>query len=72
MTDNSRPNTTTPRARRDEMEQGAGTAALPVKWVPPHWQAGGTGLWNQRHVEEKHDTMFLDDLEKMIERPRLR
>ncbi len=30
----------------------------------------GSGLWNQRHVEEKHDTMFLDDLEKMIERTR--
>ncbi len=30
----------------------------------------GSGLWNQRHVQEKHDTMFLDDLKKMIERTR--
>jgi hypothetical protein len=28
----------------------------------------GSGLWNQRHVEETHDPMFLDVFEKMIER----
>ena len=27
----------------------------------------GSGLWNQRHVEETHDPMFLDVLEKMIQ-----
>jgi hypothetical protein len=27
-----------------------------------------SGLWNQRHVEETHDPMFLDTFEKMIER----
>jgi hypothetical protein len=27
----------------------------------------GSGLWNQRHVEETHDPMFLETLEKMIE-----
>lgn len=28
----------------------------------------GSDLWNQRHVEETHDPMFLDVVEKMIER----
>jgi hypothetical protein len=28
----------------------------------------GSGLWNQRHVEETHDPSFLDALEKTIER----
>ncbi len=27
----------------------------------------GSGLWNQRHVEEAHDPMFLDAFKKMIE-----
>jgi len=30
----------------------------------------GSGLWNQRHVQETHDTKFLDDFEMMIERTR--
>lgn len=28
----------------------------------------GSGLWNQRHVEERHDPMFLGVFKKMIER----
>jgi hypothetical protein len=28
---------------------------------------GGSGLWNQRHVEETYDPMFLDAFEKIIE-----
>jgi hypothetical protein len=30
----------------------------------------GSGLWNQRHVEETPDPSFLDAFEKMIERTR--
>jgi hypothetical protein len=28
----------------------------------------GSGLWNQRHVEEKHNPMFLDEFEKLVQR----
>ena len=28
----------------------------------------GSGLWNQRHVQETHDPAFLDKLQRVIER----
>lgn len=42
----------------------------------PHWLGyssdrplvRGSGLWNQRHVEETHDPMFLEVLEEMIQK----